>query len=103
MVDIKNLFPGARVKIIDEWVDGCKQNWRGEMDHWLGQIVTVRSTNGVYFTIEEDEGEILEQNGHWHWFPQSVDRIVNEEEERELPEINDAAAETILQFLFPGV
>lgn len=101
MVELSKLKPGAKVKIIDSWVDGCRQNSDGKMDHWLGKVVTVKEIRNKYFIIEEDYGEFRLQSGHWHWFPNAVDYIVYPD--NDLPDIDDAAAEAILQFLFPGV
>lgn len=87
--------------MVDSWNGYCNQNYDGEMDHWLGKIVTVKEKRSTIFLIEEDDGECPFQNGHWHWFPEAVDHIVDDE--HGLPDIDDAAAEAILQFLFPGV
>ena len=101
MVELKDLAPGMKIKIVDEWVPGCRQNYGGGMDHWLGKIVTVKEIRNTSFIIEEDYGECRLQSGHWHWFPNAVDYIVYPD--NDLPDIDDAAAEAILQFLFPGV
>lgn len=55
---------GDRVRIVDEWGEGCNQNLEGLMDGWLGKVMTIRDTYlfGNYFNyfMEEDEGE-------WAW------------------------------------
>ena len=42
MVDLSELRPGMKVKIVDQWGPGCGENPEGHMDYWLGQIVTIR-------------------------------------------------------------
>lgn len=32
---------GDRVKIVDEWVEGCFQNPNGKMDQYLGKTATI--------------------------------------------------------------
>lgn len=55
MVDVSTLSPGSRVKIVDEWPGLCGQNSSGEMDHFLGTIVTVDEICDNFFTLVEDE------------------------------------------------
>lgn len=57
---------GDKVKIIDQWVDGCCQNIDGEMDKWLGKTLTVRNifSTGHYLMVEDAK----ECNGFgWDW------------------------------------
>ena len=63
MVELKDLAPGMKIKIVDEWVPGCRQNYDGQMDHWLGKIVTVKEKRSTIFLIEEDDGECPFQRG----------------------------------------
>lgn len=102
MVSVQQLHPGMRVKIVPHWVDGCHQNTYGRMDHYLGTIVTVQEIfnsdiYGGYFTIEEDSGEFEGQDGHWHWFGESVDCIIDE---LELPDFEVSADDELSSFLF---
>lgn len=58
---------GDKVRIIDDWSKGNgSQNWDGKMDHWLGQVMTIRDIVGTstYYMVE-DKGE----NGlsGWSW------------------------------------
>ena len=62
MIDIMALQPGMKVKVIDEWVPGCKQNRAGEMDKYLGTSVTVLDVRGDTILIEEDAGECIHQS-----------------------------------------
>lgn len=56
---------GDRVRIVDSWVDGCRENSQGHMDQWLGQVMTIRAVNEECYTMVEDEGE-------WAWFEPAV-------------------------------
>ena len=78
MVDIGLLSPGMKIKIVDQWVPGCKEDSGGRMDYWLGQIVTVRTILHESIHIEEDRGEFL-GNG-WYWCPAAIDCIVQDED-----------------------
>lgn len=79
MVPMRELCPGMRVKIVDQWGPGCGQNSRGRMDKYLGQIVTIYDvfSNGAY--IEEDAGD--RPVGHWCWNENCFDYIVEDEEQ----------------------
>ncbi len=81
MVNIKDLHPGMKVKLVDHWVPGCYENSDGLMDCWLGKTVTVREIGdshciGPYIRIEEDDPT----GRDWYWFLNSIDRIVAVEE-----------------------
>lgn len=56
---------GDRVRIVDSWVDGCRENNQGYMDQWLGQVMTIRAVDEECYTMVEDEGE-------WAWFEPAV-------------------------------
>ena len=56
---------GDRVRIVDSWVDGCRENNQGHMDQWLGQVMTIRAVDEECYTMVEDEGE-------WAWFEPAV-------------------------------
>ena len=49
---------GDKVKIVDKWNEHTYQNRDGEMDKWLGKVMTIREITpwGSYF-MEEDETE----------------------------------------------
>lgn len=68
---------GDKVKIIDKWVDGCGENSKGEMDKWLGKIMTVRTADSHY-RMEEDLDEHC-GNG-WSWNTKCIEgKVVNTE------------------------
>lgn len=84
MVDLKELKPGDRVRIVNEWTNDCMQAISGAMDHWLGRVMTVGTVNSAYATMIEDAGECSSQyNGHWYWTAQAIDSIVSGGEARD--------------------
>lgn len=52
------------------------ENWnsKGEMDHYMGKIVTIRSLDGNIFTIEEDDRKL----GYWNFRYEDIERKANE-------------------------
>ncbi len=81
MVDLSNAKPGMKAKIVDQWVPGCGQNCDGDMDKYLGMIVTVRyvSSDFRYIKIEEDRGD---RGGYgWVWNQKCFDYLIVQEEE----------------------
>lgn len=78
MVSIRELSIGMRVKIVNEWDDDCGQNGEGRMDHWLGQIMTVRETYSDSVMMQEDSGEGILGHG-WYWNAHCIDYIVPDE------------------------
>lgn len=82
MIDILDLVPGAKVKIIDEWLPLCGQNAEGLMDKYLGQIVTVMEVNvdEDIVLIEEDAGDCeFRMSGHWIWNAFCFDYIIEDD------------------------
>lgn len=91
MVNIKDLFPGMRVKVVDRWGSGCFPT--DDMTRLLGTVVTVKSIEfvglfGEAVHVEEDGGE-------WFWTGKCFDHIVDE-----LPEIESANDDEVLSFIF---
>jgi len=66
---------GDRVLIVPQWPVGAGQNPDGLMDHWLGQVMTIREveTSGVrpYYRMKED-------NRDWHWYEHMIDGLADE-------------------------
>lgn len=80
MVDINELQPGMRVKIVDFWVPGCDQNPEGKMDKWLGKTMTVMSIVNSEYPCAKMEEDKNERSGFgWSWYAYSIDYIVEEE------------------------
>ena len=91
MIDISTLCPGDRVRIVDSWVPGCRQNVQGKMDKWLGSVMTVSEIRGDFVWMEEDRGEFSTalttgRDGRWNWHPAAIAKIVTPEEEPEVPD-----------------
>lgn len=68
---------GDKVKIIDKWVDGCHENPEGEMDKWLGKIMTIREVNSDTYKTEEDKTEHL--GSGWYWNNKCIEGKVVED------------------------
>lgn len=64
---------GDKVLIVDKWVeeDG-RQNHDGEMDKWLGKVMTVKSRNDTYAYMEEDQDDENCFDGGWFWYPEMI-------------------------------
>lgn len=58
---------GDKVRIVSEWGEGCYQNLDGEMDKWLGKVMTIRSVDNVRlrYTMREDKNE--HHGLGWFW------------------------------------
>lgn len=89
MVNISNLSPGMRVKIVDEWDEYTGETETGEMDEYLGTIVTISS-------VLEFDVHIKEDNGAWYWNAYCIDYIVYDE----YPDIEPADNDEVFSFLF---
>lgn len=78
MVDIRDLYPGCKVRIVDRWVSGCHQAPSGDMNHWLGAVMTVQEIQpGGFVIMEEDAGDgPTFQGGHWRWFPAAIAEVL---------------------------
>ena len=75
-VNISDLHVGDQVVIVDHWIDGCRQNSDGEMDKWLGQVMTIRKIYDDCVKMEEDIHEGIFGDG-WHWFLPSISYVIN--------------------------
>ena len=78
MVNIKELYPGCKVRIVDRWVPRCHQAPDGGMDRWLGAVMTVQEIpEGGFVIMEEDAGDgPFWQGGHWRWFPAAIAEVL---------------------------
>lgn len=86
---------GDKVKIIDKWVDGCGQNFDGEMNKWLGKVMTIKfvDTDNSYH-MDED---INENCGcGWYWNDKCIEGKVVEEPEQLQNAIVDETHKTII-------
>lgn len=88
MVQISDLYPGIRVQIVSKRKRG-RGIWNvdGQMDHWLGQVMTVRSIEqDRLMRMEEDQNE-HEGNG-WYWRPDMIERIAEDENMPDAPALD---------------
>jgi len=70
---------GDKVSIITEWAPGCKQNFEGRMDRWLGQTMTIRAIDFPYYRMEEDMDEGIGGDG-WYWNDKCIAGLVKDPE-----------------------
>lgn len=92
-MDISNIVSGDLVKIVDYWHGNCGEASNGEMDHWLGQIMTVRCNEGDALRMEED---ISESYNGWYWFPDAIECVVQDEEDNDQVVVSDEEFFSIL-------
>lgn len=69
---------GDRVRIVSKWKDdgSCAQNWEGKMDKWLGKVMTIRKTLGLWYRMEEDKYETIDG---WAWNEKCISGLAIEE------------------------
>lgn len=89
MVELKELYPGAKVKIVDKWCAKCYASTG--MNIWLGQTMTVDYIGATWggtpcaFMLEDvGHGSIIQGN-RWYWFPAAIDYILDED----FPDVDD--------------
>lgn len=71
--EFEKLKPGDKVRIVSERMDGM--NMSGEMDKWLGKVMTVRERwNKDSIRMEEDKYEYV---GGWFWKRNMISRKVS--------------------------
>lgn len=101
MVNMRDIHPGTKLLVVSKRVHGM--NAYGDMDKWLGQIVTcaeIEDENTIL--LEEDRGDCPFRthsyvDKRWFWSPHMFECIVdNPESEFEAPNINE------MQFLLYG-
>lgn len=57
---------GDKVRIVSKWGGRCWQNLDGEMDKWLGKVMTVRYVDEHWgYKMQEDERE--HDGCGWYW------------------------------------
>ena len=66
---------GDKVRIVSEWGEGCCQNLNGEMDKWLGKVMTVRGVVATTYRMVED----IEDNdwGGWYWKENCIEGLAH--------------------------
>lgn len=76
--EFKKLKPGDKVRIVKKRVAGM--NMDGEMDKWLGTVMTVRKMLVGGVQMEEDKGERKDRG--WFWNRQMIEYKVRREDSR---------------------
>lgn len=66
---------GDRVRITTDKSKSDKWNKRGEMDKWLGKVMTISGVVAGYYRMEEDYNEYL---GGWIWYEDMIDGLADE-------------------------
>ena len=105
MVNISELSPGMRVKIVDNWIS-VNSTYVGRMDRYLGTIgVVKRIVPDEHFLHTKEHIEIEGYNkdcsnigNYWYWFSDMLDYIVYDDEE----DFEPATAEELEVMLFGG-
>lgn len=77
MVNISDLKAGDVIRVVDEWNSESGENKGGEMDTYLGQLLTVKAVFGdpaswsirPYVRVEED-------HGRWFWYDAAIAEVV---------------------------
>ena len=89
-MDIDELRPGDRIKIVDAWVPGCNQNSNGLMDEYLGKILTVRNSYDAFIEVFEN---------HWAWTPNAIERVFKDSIDDAACDFDAASEEDFLNLL----
>ena len=69
---------GDKVRIVSEWGEGCHQSPYGEMNKWLGKVMTIINVDCDMecYKMREDESE---QDGYgWYWYENSIEGLACE-------------------------
>lgn len=76
---------GDKVKIVDKWLPGCFQNSQGEMDKWLGKIMTIKKDTWLGYLMVEDASEASGRG--WYWNNYCIEgKVVEESEPKKVEE-----------------
>lgn len=89
---------GDKVRIVEKKT-GLRWNMYGEMDKWLGKVMTIRKVcSAHYYKMEEDARE---HNGDgWYWFPCMIEGLATEHPTQKIVITTDG--KTTLARLYDG-
>ena len=79
--EFKRLKVGDKVKIVSKR-EGDDWNEDGEMDKWLGKVMTIRKihdNNNDACKMEEDKTEFC---GGWYWYPYMIEKKISKKRKR---------------------
>ncbi len=68
---------GDKVVIIPE-PDIYPTFWSHEMNKWCSKRMTIKEVTKYYYVMEEDAGDGLNDDGHWHWYDDFIDHAATE-------------------------
>lgn len=69
---------GDKVKIVDKWISGTQSSF-GEMDKWLGKVMTIKRNIGYCYKMNEDVAENIGKG--WVWSINDIEGKIIEESE----------------------
>ena len=67
---------GDKVRIVSEWHNGCCQDDSGEIDKWLGKVMTVRYVGKLLYRMVEDAKD--NDGEGWLWTENCIAGLVCE-------------------------
>ena len=67
---------GDRVRITTDKSKSNKWNSKGEMDKWLGKVMTIKYVDWDYYEMEEDYDE--HEGVGWFWYEEMIDGLADE-------------------------
>lgn len=102
MIDISMLQVGDKIRVVNIWPVGGRQNNSGLMDKYLGQILTVREivpTEKFCRVLEDmsDRNYSPTEKG-WAWYSELIDEIVFDKTD-EMDDVNPASQSELRAFL----
>lgn len=66
---------GDRLRITSDKSKSNKWDLKGEMDKWLGKVMTIKYVGLGYYEMQEDYDE---HEGGWFWFEEMIDGLADE-------------------------
>lgn len=67
---------GDKVRIVSKWGKGCHENADGQMDKWLGKVMTVKSVGETSYRMVEDAEDNVGYG--WLWTERSIAGLARE-------------------------
>ena len=67
---------GDKVRIVSEWHNGCCQDDSGEIDKWLGKVMTVRYVGKLLYRMVEDAKD--NDGEGWLWTENCIAGLARE-------------------------
>lgn len=67
---------GDRVRIVKKWNKDTNQNSAGQMDKWLGKVMTIREVRVLDYRMKEDMDEHYGEG--WYWNEACIEGLAHE-------------------------